>query len=92
MENMNKIHIHNIAADFVEHFEDILIANKVFIPSPEDRENKRDKDDYGLYGSVYSELLDNVENALIELLDNYTKLIAAHSRELFVSDGEFYDE
>lgn len=64
------IYTHDTAALVVEIFEDLLTANNIHIPSPED--NKRDPDDQdGLYGSVYSDLLDSVENILIEQLKKH---------------------
>ena len=45
----------------------MLIENDIKVPSPEDGDRETD-DEVGLYGSVYSDLLDNVENILIEVL------------------------
>lgn len=54
------IYTRDEAARIIEMFEDILVANGISVPSPED--NDRDPDDkLGLYGSVYSDLLDKVE-------------------------------
>lgn len=61
------IYTHDEAAGIVELFEDILSQYDIHVPSPED--NDRDEDNMvGLYGSTYSDLLDNVEAALIDLL------------------------
>lgn len=60
------------AADIINLFEDVLIENNICVPSPEDDE--RDPDDMvGLYGTTYSDLLDDVESALIQILDYYKK-------------------
>lgn len=67
MSNNNVIYTRDEAARIVEMFEDILVENGVSIPSPEDDDREPD-DDLGLYGSVYSDLLDEVESMLIGLL------------------------
>lgn len=47
----------------VEKFEDILSQYDIHVPSPEDDE--RDKDNMvGLYGSVYGDLLDSIEEQI----------------------------
>ena len=64
------IYTRDIAADILETFENILIENNISVPSPED--NERDPDDkYGLYGSVYYNLLDTTESILIDTLKKY---------------------
>ena len=64
------IYTRDIAADILETFENILIENNISVPSPED--NERDPDDkYGLYGSVYYNLLDTAESILIDTLKKY---------------------
>lgn len=61
------IYTRDEAARIVEMFEDILVENGISVPSPED--DDRDPDDnLGLYGSVYSDLLDGVENILIGII------------------------
>ncbi len=63
----DKIYTHDIASEIVERFETLLIENKMRIPSPED--DQRDPEDQvGLYGSVYSNLLDNIESELVCML------------------------
>lgn len=60
------IYTRDEAARIVEMFENILVENEISIPSPED---DRDPDDnLGLYGSVYSDLLDEVEGALVRII------------------------
>ena len=56
----------------VEMFEDVLDAYNIKVPSPEDDEREPDNE-AKLYGSVYSDLLDNVEESLIELLNRRKK-------------------
>ena len=66
-KNFEPIYTHDEAARIVEMFENILVENGISIPSPED--DDRDPDDnLGLYGSVYSDLLDEVENALVRII------------------------
>ena len=52
----------------VEMFEDGLDTYNITVPSPEHDEREPDNEAQ-LYGSVYSDLLDNVEESLIELLN-----------------------
>lgn len=59
------------AAQIVDLFESLLDKYNVRIPSPEDEE--RDEDNEAkLYGSVYSDLLDSVEDELIDILHRYS--------------------
>ena len=67
----NKIYSRDEAMLFIEMFEDILIQHNIKIPSPEDDDREPDND-VGLYGSTYSDLLDNVEDKLIEILEHHT--------------------
>lgn len=65
----NTIYTHDEAARILEMFEDVLDKYGIHVPSPEDDE--RDSDNMtGLYGSTYSELLDNVEKRLITMLES----------------------
>jgi hypothetical protein len=66
---MNKIYTHDEAAEIVEMFENVLNKYDISVPSPEDDERE---DNEGLYGSTYSDLLNNVEDKLIELLKKHT--------------------
>lgn len=64
----NKIYTHNIATEIVELFEDVLDANGIKIPSPDD--DQRDEDNEAcLFGETYSVLLDNTETILIKMLE-----------------------
>lgn len=66
-KTFDQIYTRDEAARIVEMFENILVENEISIPSPED--DDRDPDDnLGLYGSVYSDLLDGVENALVRII------------------------
>ena len=56
----------------VEMFEDVLDTYNIKVPSPEHDEREPDNE-AKLYGSVYSDLLDNVEESLIELLNSRKK-------------------
>jgi hypothetical protein len=76
-----KIYTHDVAMQIIELFEDILSAYDIYVPSPEDDEREPDNM-IGLYGSTYSDLLDNVENRLIEIL-------SIHSSDTEVVESEF---
>lgn len=56
----------------VEMFENVLDTYNIKVPSPEDDEREPDNE-AKLYGSVYSDLLENVEESLIDLLDRHKK-------------------
>ncbi len=65
---MEKFYTRSEAAEIIELFEDILDQYDVSVPSPED--NERDKENMvGLYGSTYSDLLDSVESAIIDIAE-----------------------
>ena len=66
--NNKVIYTHDIAANIVEKFEDVLSANEICVSSPEDDDRPED-DKIGLYGSTYYNLVDEVENILIELIN-----------------------
>ncbi len=66
--NNNAIYTHDEASKIIELFEDILYVNDIIIPSPEDDE--KDEDNMAaIYGSTYSDLLDEVENILVGLAE-----------------------
>ena len=70
MDNINAIFTREEAAEIVEKFEDVLVANDICVPSPEDDE--RDPDDMlGLYGTIYFRLVDYVESKIKEILERY---------------------
>lgn len=60
------IYTRDRAAEIVELFENILDQHDIMIPC-DDRTG--DEDEGCLYGSVYSDLLDEVEGILCELID-----------------------
>ncbi len=59
------IYTHNIAADIVELFDDLLVSNGIRVPSDEDDERGEDNE-AALYGTVYGDLLDAVESILAD--------------------------
>ena len=67
MEEKNKIYTHDMATIIVEAFEDELLKHDIRVPSPEDDE--REKDDTGLYGTTYSDLVDYTEYMIIEIIN-----------------------
>lgn len=69
------IYTHDEAMLIVEMFEDVLDTYNIKVPSPEDDEREPDNE-AKLYGSVYSDLLDNVEESLIALLNRHKKYTA----------------
>ena len=64
------IYTRDEAVPIVEMFESVLDTYNIKVPSPEDDEREPDNE-AKLYGSVYSDLLDNVEASLIELLEKH---------------------
>lgn len=68
------IYTHDEAARLVELFEDVLSRYDIHVPSPEDDEREEDNE-VGLYGSTYSDLLDEVEERLIELLEGSRSIV-----------------
>lgn len=67
---MAAIYTHDEAARIIEMFEDVLDRYGIKVPSPEDDEREPDNA-AALYGSVYSELFEDVEERLVELFDEY---------------------
>lgn len=65
---MNKIYTRNEAAQIVELFENVLNDYDITVPSPEDDDREPDNK-AALYGSVYFDLLDDIENYLIDMLN-----------------------
>lgn len=63
--NTLKIYTHNIAADLVELFEDVLDRHDIKIP---DDDRTGDETEGCLYGQTYSDLLDETEICLIEAI------------------------
>ena len=71
-ENKKEIYTHDEAAYIIELFEELLVANNIKLPSPEDDDRDPDND-AALYGTTYSELLDEVEWRLIYMLQRHDK-------------------
>ena len=65
--NENTIYTHGEAARIVELFEDVLDEHDIKIPSSEEDEHEPDNETK-LYGSVYWNLIDGVEESIINLL------------------------
>ena len=61
------------AVDILELFEDVLDRYDITVPSPEDDEREPDNT-ARLYGSVYWELLDEIEDELIFSINKAKKL------------------
>lgn len=62
------IYIMNETADILDMFDEMLIDNGIKVPSPEDDERDEDNET-ALYGSVYYELFDKLENSLIDIVE-----------------------
>lgn len=60
------VYTHDEASRIIELFENILIDNNIIVPSPEDDEKEEDNE-AALYGSVYSDLMDEVESILVNI-------------------------
>lgn len=60
-----KLYTRNEAADIIELFENILDAHNIVI---HDDEREGDESEGCLYGTTYSDLLDDVEEALIQIV------------------------
>lgn len=59
------IYTHNVAADIVDEFEQLLEENEIMIP---DEARTDDESEACLYGDTYSALLDAVEEHLLKML------------------------
>lgn len=59
-----KIYTHNYAAEILDLFDDMLNRHGIRVPSEEDDERGADND-AALYGMVYADLLEDVENIII---------------------------
>lgn len=65
------IYTHDETARIVDLFESLLDKYNIRISSPEDSERDADNE-AKLYGSVYGELLNSVEDELIDILHHYS--------------------
>ena len=59
------IHTHNVAAEIIECFEDVLNKCGIMIP---DEDRNGDESEACIYGTTYYNLLEDVESILIDLL------------------------
>ena len=68
------VYTREVARDIIEKFENLLEENNIYIPD-EDREG--DEDEAAIYGMTFAGLLEEVEDAIGELLEkknvNYIK-------------------
>lgn len=71
-KNTEAIYTLDEATRVADLLEDALVKYDISVPSPEDDDRDPD-DDVGLYGSTYSDLVDDVEGTLISLLDQAAK-------------------
>lgn len=62
---MEKIYTHNVAAQIMDQFENLLEEHDITVPSPEDDERGEDNN-ARLYGTVYGDLMEDVERLLLE--------------------------
>jgi phage gp29-like protein len=67
-----KIYTHDETSRIIDCFEEILDRYDIKVPSPEDDEREEDNT-AKLYGSVYGDLMDNIENMLIDMLGKVKK-------------------
>lgn len=64
--NEKLIHTHNVATEILDKVEDVLDKYDITVPSLEDEDREEDNS-ARLYGSTYSDLLDDIELTLLEL-------------------------
>lgn len=76
-------HTRYVAVDILEQFDDLLAKNDITIPSPED-DMKDPDNDARIYGSVYGDLLDSVEQTIVQMLIDHGVPRRA------ILDGVFY--
>ena len=62
------VYIRNETAEILELFDDLLVEHGIKIPSPEDDE-REPYNEAALYGSVYSDLFDEIEMRLIDITE-----------------------
>lgn len=74
------IYLMDEAAAIVERFEDVLDRYDVKIPSPDD-EFRDDDNDAKLFGSVYGDLLFDVQSLLIDMMSRRTMGYEVRSHE-----------
>lgn len=63
------IYTHDRACQILEFFDDLLVEQKIKVEAPPEEEAQRDPDNQlGLYGTPYSDLFDQVEGELVQML------------------------
>lgn len=65
---VEQVYTHDIAAQIVENFENVLEEQNITLTSPEDDEKEPDNA-ARLYGSTYCDLLDVTEAIIIQTLE-----------------------
>ena len=63
------VYIKNETAYILDLFDDLLVDHGIKIPSPEDEERGEDNA-AALYGTVYSDLFDQIEERLTDLVEH----------------------
>ena len=63
------IYIKNETAYILDLFDDLLVEHGIKIPSLEDEE-REEGNEAALYGTVYSNLFDEIEERLIDLVEH----------------------
>ena len=64
---MEAIYTLEVARDIMDLFEDVLDKYNIKVPSPDD-DDREPGNDAKLYGTVYGDLLSEVEDVLIRML------------------------
>lgn len=67
-KNMKTVYTHDEASKIIDLFESLLADHNIIIPSPED-DDKDEDNEAALYGSVYADLMDEVEYILVNIAE-----------------------
>ena len=68
----DKLYTRPFAADIVSLFENLLDAHDIIIPSPEDSDGRFDDGNSApIYGTTYSDLVDEIEQIIVDMLGHY---------------------
>lgn len=68
----NKLYTRPFAAEIVYLFEKLLDEHGIIIPSPEDSDGRFDYVNFApIYGTTYSDLADEIERILVNMLRHY---------------------
>lgn len=79
-QNVTKIFTHNIAAELIDIFEDVLDEHDITIP---DEEREGNDDEARIYGKVYTDLLYITEMALVRRI---APIVAGNDKYRLVID------